>query len=361
MKKKVQPSAKQSKLRNKAEEPYSIKVGDESGARKIIPEAEANRLIHELEVHQIELELQNQELTQAKENLKKAVDKYTHLYDFAPSGYLALSEDAKILEANLRSAQMLGKERSRIINNQFNFFVSDDTKPIFTQFLCDAFASQTKTSCIVTLSVKDEKPMFVHVLGRVIEDGDYCNLILVDITEQVLQEQAIRESEELHRITMENIHDPVFITDDFGRFTFICSNVKHSLGYSKNEISEIGNINKLIGESTFNSSKLKSSEGSLNIEKSLVSKDGLVKHYSITISKVNLQGGTLLFVFHDQSEQKHAFDLQQAHLRLIEYAADHDVQELLQKFLDEAEILTHSDIGFYHFVENDQETISLQT
>jgi len=50
-----------------------------------------------------------------------------------------------------------------------------------------------------------------------------------------------------------------------------------------------------------------------------------------------------------------------AQLRLIEYAADHTVKELLQRFLDEAEYLTQSKIGFYHFVDDDQERLVLQT
>jgi len=48
-------------------------------------------------------------------------------------------------------------------------------------------------------------------------------------------------------------------------------------------------------------------------------------------------------------------------LRLIDFAPDHTVTELLQQFLDEAELLTESRIGFYHYVENDQESLSLQT
>ena len=36
---------------------------------------------------------------------------------------------------------------------------------------------------------------------------------------------ALRESEELHRITLINMSDAVFITDDEGVFTFICPNV----------------------------------------------------------------------------------------------------------------------------------------
>jgi PAS domain-containing protein len=37
--------------------------------------------------------------------------------------------------------------------------------------------------------------------------------------------QALRESEELHRATLSNISDAVFLTDDEGLFTFICPNV----------------------------------------------------------------------------------------------------------------------------------------
>ncbi len=47
--------------------------------------------------------------------------------------------------------------------------------------------------------------------------------------------------------------------------------------------------------------------------------------------------------------------------RLLEYATNHSSQELLQEFLDEAETLTGSKIGFFHYVEEDQVTLSLQT
>jgi len=48
-------------------------------------------------------------------------------------------------------------------------------------------------------------------------------------------------------------------------------------------------------------------------------------------------------------------------MRIIEYGTAHSSREMLQKFLDEAEALTESRIGFFHFVEKDQKTISLQT
>jgi SHS2 domain-containing protein len=45
---------------------------------------------------------------------------------------------------------------------------------------------------------------------------------------------------------------------------------------------------------------------------------------------------------------------------LYKYVAEHTLEELLQKTLDEVCKLTDSKIGFYHFVEEDQKTISLQ-
>ena len=49
-----------------------------------------------------------------------------------------------------------------------------------------------------------------------------------------------------------------------------------------------------------------------------------------------------------------------AQLRLVEYASGHTVHELLSRFLDEVEILTNSQIGFYHFVDSDERTLTMQ-
>ncbi len=68
-----------------------------------------------------------------------------------------------------------------------------------------------------------------------------------------------------------------------------------------------------------------------------------------------------LWHYHDITEQKRVMRIQAAQLRLVEYAVDHSIQELLQKFLDDAEALTGSEIGFYHFVEDDQLRLRSQT
>ena len=68
----------------------------------------------------------------------------------------------------------------------------------------------------------------------------------------------------------------------------------------------------------------------------------------------------VVLVFRDKTEERRAQRLLRVRVTLLEYAATHTVEELLTKTLDEAESLVNSPIGFYHFVDNDQQTLSLQ-
>ena len=70
----------------------------------------AIQFIYELEVHQIEIQLQNEELILANKNAKESFEQFIKLYDFAPIGYLTLSEEGSILELNYKTASLFGKE-----------------------------------------------------------------------------------------------------------------------------------------------------------------------------------------------------------------------------------------------------------
>lgn len=63
------------------------------------------------------------------------------------------------------------------------------------------------------------------------------------------------------------------------------------------------------------------------------------------------------YSYSDQSLERRTLE---ARLRISAFAHSHSLDELLQKTLDEAEALTDSSIGFFHFVEDDQKTIWLQ-
>ena len=188
-------SSKQSKTTNLHQKAEALLKINSSETGLPLSEIETLKLVHELEVHQIELELINEELMLASSAAQNATEKYSELFDFAPSGYFILSKEGKIIDLNVCGAQILGKEPAHLKNSVFDFFVSDDTKPVFHLFLDKVFNSKAKETCQLTLSINGNLPIHIYLTGVVAKNKEQCFVTLVDITERKLSEIELREKE----------------------------------------------------------------------------------------------------------------------------------------------------------------------
>lgn len=65
-------------------------------------------------------------------------------------------------------------------------------------------------------------------------------------------------------------------------------------------------------------------------------------------------------VHYDVTDEHRSHQLLSARLRLSSFATAHTLDELLQETIDEAEQLTDSTIGFFHFLDADQNKLTLQ-
>jgi PAS domain S-box-containing protein len=163
----------------------------------IPPDDEVYALIQQLSVHQIELEMINDELQSAKDDLERISKKYVELYDFAPIGYFSINKEGQIVDLNLSAASLLGKERSRLKNSNFGFFVSESSKPIFNLFIEKAFSCNSKESCEVILTTNENLPVHVYLTGIVSENREECYLTAIDITEPKHSEEELIKAREL--------------------------------------------------------------------------------------------------------------------------------------------------------------------
>ncbi|MFZ4402212.1 MAG: PAS domain S-box protein, partial [Bacteroidales bacterium] len=203
MKNEKRKSIDSNKLRQKAEvllNTKSTKLGS------LYSEDELLKIVHELDVHRIELELQNEELLTAKSELHINSQKYIELYDFAPMAYITLSKTGEIININFKAAQILGKERSKLINSRFAFFVSNDTKQLFNQFLGDLFESKTEKTSEISLSLNDNSLKYFSITGIVPELGENYLISLIDITESKNFNKILLENKELMSKTQRIAH-----------------------------------------------------------------------------------------------------------------------------------------------------------
>ena len=165
---------------------------------RALSEADSQRLIHELEVHQIELEMQIHELELEQAKLEDSLTSYMEIYDFAPIGYLTLSQELEISKFNLLGANMLGKEHLHLLGSCFVNYVSNDSIPILDLFIKKVFASNVKEWCEVTILASNDLPKHVLLSGIAIEDEKKCLMSMTDITEiNVVKKGLIVDKEEL--------------------------------------------------------------------------------------------------------------------------------------------------------------------
>ena len=161
---------------------------------------ETLELIHELEVHRLELELQNEELMKSQALAQDAVD----LYNYAPNGYFTLSPSAEIIDLNNTGADLLKTGKAELIGSSFDFFVTDETKPIFTNFLHKVFLSKTNENCEIILSLPDNSRIDICLTGSLNKTKDLCLVTLIDISEKKQAEANIQQEREFYKDLVNN-------------------------------------------------------------------------------------------------------------------------------------------------------------
>jgi PAS domain S-box-containing protein len=197
-------------LRRRAEERLRITTPESNRLRSV---DETRRLVHEFEVHQIELEMQNAELGQIRNELETVLEKYIELYDFAPVGYITLDREGVIRAANFTVAGFLGKERASLLGLRLELLVAVHNRLYFSEFLREAFESQNKVSCEVTLMTTGRSALIVQLVADTIRAGQECIIAVIDISERRRTEDALKNSEIRYRRLFETTRNGLLILD----------------------------------------------------------------------------------------------------------------------------------------------------
>jgi PAS domain S-box-containing protein len=202
MKDEQRKTATPDELRRRAEDAVRSRSGD---LRQTAPE-DLQDLIHELRVHQVELEMQNEELRRTQRELEQARDTYSHLYDFAPVGYLTLSERGTILRANLTAAQMLRMDRSRLVGRPLTDVVAREDQDALYLHRRRLLKSQKPQATELRFEREDGSRLWVRIESAPTggSDGEAAwRAAISDVTRQKEAERELHTHAERLRVLHE--------------------------------------------------------------------------------------------------------------------------------------------------------------
>lgn len=185
-----------------------------------------------------------------------------------------------------------------------------------------------------------------------------------DITERKEAEDRLRETKDLLSLFIK--HSPIYtyikdVTPSESRVLLASGNFQEMIGIPGSEM--VGKSMAELFPAEMATKITRDDQAVVSGNRTLKVEEELNGHSYYSIKFPILQGSKRLLAGYtiDITDRKQAERILQARLRISDYALDHSLDQLLTKILDEAEELTHSQIGFFHFVEADQETPSLQS
>lgn len=154
--------------------------------------------------------------------------------------------------------------------------------------------------------------------------------------------RRLRRAEELYRLTVENVSDAIFVTDDAGAWRYICPNAHNIFGWSHVEISRMAGLQELLGRDIIDHVELDRHGEIVNREVEARDRAGERHLLLANIKRVKIVDGTILVVLRDIT-RRHQLEQQLGQQRRLEaidrFAAGvaHDLSNLLGVILAHAE------------------------
>jgi PAS domain S-box-containing protein len=182
-----------------------------------------------------------EELKRAYVALEVSRDKYLNLYDFAPLGYLTLTDKALITDVNLAGATLLGVERSKLVKERFSKFIAEKDSDQWYRYFVNVLNQEGKQICTLMLTRSDGLVFPARLESiRLTAKSDETITVRVaigDITNIWKdEEKVLQASETRYRRLFETAQDGILILDaETGQIDDVNPFLINLLGFSREQ------------------------------------------------------------------------------------------------------------------------------
>lgn len=233
------PSKNYSKLKKIAESALDKKLDSE---KQQYSQTDIMRLLEEISIYQSELEAQNEELRHSQQLFERSQRRYANLYDFSPVALVSFNSRGNILELNAATEQLLGYDKSYLINKPFVVFVEPDSKIQFLNHIKRVFETDTPVQAEIKVHNKNGKTFLLQVQSLKGYDTllktDFCRSSLTDIS-YLKEIRCLQDIENKFHSFIANSKDGVFLTDSDGQIQHWNKAMYNITGWPEKEVKEM--------------------------------------------------------------------------------------------------------------------------
>ena len=239
----------------------------------------------------------------AENKLEESEEKYRLLFESITDGAFVLDYEWRYIGVNNVAANIVGVSKSDLIGSKItDIFVGIEQTEFFKTYE-RVMNSRVPESVINEFAHTDGNKGYYEVYVYPCPIGILC--IARDITDRKKTEIELIESESFYRLILSSINDSVFLTTEEGSLVYICPNVHHIFGYAEGEVRKMGNISGLIGINKSEIQKMIVHDEMRNIEKQITDKNSKKHSLLVSVQRVSIGQGTLLWICRDISERKY--------------------------------------------------------
>jgi PAS domain S-box-containing protein/putative nucleotidyltransferase with HDIG domain len=179
----------------------------------------------------------------AEQTLLESEKRYRQLFEHAPTGiYKVDFVNRKFLDVNDVVCEYTGYAKEELLSMNPLNILAEESQRSFLERLTKMIAGEKIPETVeYKIRKKDGKELWVLLNTEFIKENGFpkgATVVVHDITEHKLSEEAIRQSEERYRLLVDNANDAIFIAQD-GRIKFPNPKTVQILGYSLEELQQI--------------------------------------------------------------------------------------------------------------------------
>lgn len=233
--------------------------------------------------------------------LRESEEKYRNLIERSNDA-VAIIQDGVIKFANERVTEVFGYPVEELIGKNFVDYIHPNEEPKLTELYERRMSGKSVPPIYESVLLNgDGKPIYVEINAGVIQyDGKPADFAFVrDITERKAIEEALRESEEVFRVTFENAKDAIFWADPETGLIVNCNKAAEALlETERDEIIGLHQTDLHPSEKTEYYAELFKRhierEGAVDEEAEIITKSGRMKTVHISASLMNVAGRRII-------------------------------------------------------------------